>query len=33
MSAVELRREHALGNQFVEHSVEERGILGVDAHR
>ena len=29
--AVEVRRKHAFGNKLVEHSIEERGILGVDA--
>jgi hypothetical protein len=29
--AVELRRKSAFGNEVVEHSVEERGILGVEA--
>ena len=29
--AVELRRQRAVGNEIVEHSVEERGILGVEA--
>ena len=29
--AVELRRQRAIGNKVVEHSVEERGILGVEA--
>jgi hypothetical protein len=29
--AVELGGEHAFGNEFVEHSLEERGILGVEA--
>ena len=28
---VELRRQGAFGNEIVEHSVEERGILGVKA--
>src|SRR6185437_8554395 len=29
--AVEIGRKRALGNELVEHSVEERGILGVKA--
>ena len=29
--AVEVRRQRAVGNEIVEHSVEERGILGVKA--
>ena len=29
--AVEVRRQRAVGNEVVEHSVEERGILGVEA--
>jgi hypothetical protein len=29
--AVELRRQRAIGNEVVEHSVEKRGILGVKA--
>ena len=29
--AVEARRQRAFGNKLVEHSVEERGILGVKA--
>ena len=31
VAAVELRRQRAVGNEIVEHSVEERGILGVEA--
>jgi hypothetical protein len=30
-AAVQLRREDAFGLKFVEHSVEERGIAGVEA--
>ena len=29
--AVEAGGQHTLGNELVEHSVEERGILGVEA--
>jgi hypothetical protein len=29
--AVELSRQHAVGNEIIEHSVEERGISGVEA--
>jgi hypothetical protein len=29
---LEARRQCTFGNKFVEHSVEERGILGVKAH-
>ena len=29
---LEARRQRAFGNKFVEHSVEERGILGVKRH-
>jgi hypothetical protein len=31
VAAVEVRRQRAVGNEVVEHSVKERGILGVDA--
>jgi hypothetical protein len=31
VAPVEPLREHAVGNEVVEHSVEERGILGVKA--
>jgi hypothetical protein len=31
MLAVKLRRQRAVGNEVVEHSVKERGILGVVA--
>ena len=30
--AVEVRRQRAFGNEVVEHSIEERGILGVKGH-
>ena len=29
--AIEVRRQRAFGNEIVEHSVKERGILGVKA--
>jgi len=29
--ANEISRQRAVGNEIVEHSVEERGILGVQA--
>jgi hypothetical protein len=31
VAALDALRQHAFGNEFVEHSVEERGILGVEA--
>ena len=30
--AVEVARQRAVGDELVEHPVEERGILGVEAH-
>ena len=32
VAPVEVRRQSTVGNEIVEHSVEERGILGVEAH-
>ncbi len=31
VAALDARGQRAFGNEFVEHSVEERGILGVEA--